>query len=158
MNRNLKNLFSNFNILVFIVTIFLCYESNSKEIFELKAIKVKYNNKNNIIIAEGEAQAFDTFGKKIFADKIIYDKTKNIIKTLNNSRFEDGTNILSAKSFFYDLNLKILKAVGNVNLIDKDKNNFFFDEFEYNENKLFGYGNNLNAKTINNSYLQSKNA
>ena len=43
-------------------------------------------------------------------------------------------------------------------LTDKNKNKFFFEEFEYDQIKLIGKGKRVKAKTYDGIYLQSKNA
>ena len=58
-------------------------------LYELEGEKITYNDNNNLITAEGKAQAKDSLGKIIFADKIIYNKEKSIIQTEKKSIFKD---------------------------------------------------------------------
>lgn len=131
--------------------------SNEKDVYEVKAEKIKYIDKNNVIIAEGKAIAKNNYGKIISADKIIYNKSKKILQTFKNSKYKDGKNLLSSDQFEYNTNTKVIKAYGNVVFIDKNKNQFFLDNFIYNEIKEIGSGDNIRSRLIDGSYIQSKN-
>ena len=109
-----KILFSAIYLLVLTNNLF------ADEVFEIEAEKVEYNNEKNIIIAEGNATASNSSGKKIFADKIVYYKNENIIKTSDNSKFLDGQNTLTAKEFLYYIQKKEIEANGNVTLEDEE--------------------------------------
>lgn len=139
----------NFYSLLTVATLY------SQEIFEINALKVDYNNSKNLIIAEGNAEASNSDGKKISANKILYYKGKNIIETTGNSKYTDQNIILAGNNFSYNTKLKILKAQKNIILTDKEKNKFFFDEFQYDEIKQIGYGENIKVKTSDGSYLES---
>ena len=156
MIRNYFKLTKTYIAFVFFVLFFLTIESKSNELFEIKAKKVEYNNTQDLIIAKGNANATHSSGKKIFADKILYFKSKNLIKTLNNSKFIDANNTLTADNFIYDTKSKVIEAKNNVILIDKDKNKFYFDSFIFNESSSKGKGVNIKAKISDGSYLISK--
>tara|TARA_B100000989_G_scaffold148655_1_gene110811 strand:- start:5452 stop:7785 length:2334 start_codon:yes stop_codon:yes gene_type:complete len=145
-----KILFSAIYLLVLTNNLF------ADEVFEIEAEKVEYNNEKNIIIAEGNATASNSSGKKIFADKIVYYKNENIIKTSDNSKFLDGQNTLTAKEFLYYIQKKEIEANGNVTLEDEENNKFFFKKFIYNEITTEGIGQNIRGRSSDGSYLQSK--
>ena len=126
--------------------------------YEIKADRIKYTNGNNTVIAEGNAHAFSADGKNLFADKIIYKKNINIIKSFGNSKYSDGKNTIKANEFFYDLKLKTIEARNNVLLIDEQKNNYNFKEFKYYETTQKGNAFELESNLKDGSYLQSKNA
>ena len=128
----------------------------SDDIYEIEADKIEYNDNDKIIFANGNAIARNQFNKKVSSDKIIYYKNKNIIKTFKNSKYEDGENILYAEEFFYDLNLKKIEATNSVILIDKDKNKFNFDFFQFFENDQRGTGLNLKTYLIDDSHIRAK--
>lgn len=149
---NLKNLLSIYCLIFFIFlnTKFVF----SKDLYEIEAEKVRYKNKSNIIIAEGNAIA-KNMNRRIFADKIEYFKKENIIKTYGNSRFEDSKNILKAENFIYFIKLKKIEAKKNVYFEDSDNNKFYLDSFEFYRDKNFGSGKNIKSKLKDGSYLES---
>jgi len=113
-------------------------------IYELKANKILYKNEIETVIAEGNAQAKDQYGKTIQADKILYNKKKSTISTSSNSIFLDTKgNALYADSFLYDLNTKNITANNNVKYIDNLGNVFKFTNLEYNESTEKGLGKNF---------------
>ena len=124
--------------------------------FEIKAEKVNYKNSENKIIAEGNASAINEDGKRIFANKIIYLKSKGLIQTFGNSKFIDKNKTLTANEFLYNINSKTINAIGNVVFVDQEKNRFLFKSFTYNEIEEKGKGTEIIAKTSDGSYLQSK--
>ena len=145
--------------LISFVTIVLLTNISYSDVntFELSAEKVQYKN-NNIVIATGNAHAFDNKGKHIYADKIIYYKNENLIKTNGNSKYYDGKNSLTANEFNYDISLKTLEAKKNVLLVDQDKNEFSFKEFKYYETLEYGNALNLKSSLKDGSFLKAKNA
>ena len=52
--------------------------SFAKDIYEITAKKVTYNDSKNIVIAEGDALAVNSLGKKVSSDKMVYNKNKNL--------------------------------------------------------------------------------
>ena len=139
-----------------IIILFLISSKSFSNEFEIKAEKVNFKKTENLIIAEGNALAFNNDGKKISSDKIIYFKNKDLIQTFGNSKFIDSNKTLTAENFSYSIASKIINASGNVVFIDKDKNKFFFKKFTYNEIEEKGTGKSIVAKTSDGSYLQSK--
>ena len=154
------NFFSNIHKIILILFIFSIFipikKVQGNELFEIKAKKIEYNDTKNLIKANGNANAIHSSGKKIYADQILYYRNKNLIITKNNSKYIDGENILTANTFTYNANNKIIEARGNVVLIDKEDNKFFFDSFKYNENTQIGYGNEIEANISDGSFLSSK--
>jgi len=150
--KNTKNIFF-FIITIVNFTIVNLYAE--VPVYKLTANKLIYKDNNQLLIAEGNANAKDQFGNEIFSDFIIYDKFNNIIKTRLNSKYIDlkGNNI-HADIFLYDLNLKKLIAKQNVKYFDKNKNEFFFTEFEYYENSEIGYGKNFQGKPNDKSTME----
>ena len=150
--------FKKENIYKILLTLFLAFFStnilHSQELYELEAEKIKYENKKDLIIAEGNAVAKHD-NKTIYADRIFYYKDKNIIETIGNSRFEDGNNILKANQFTYYVNLKKIIANNNVSLEDSSKNKFSFDYFEFYQDKGLGTGKNLKTRLNDGSYIEA---
>jgi len=81
MNKEKTLYFFTFFIIFFIN---INGKSFSQDLFEIESKEVQYNKKDDLIIAEGEAIAFNQFGKKIKANKIIYYKNKDLIKAIGN--------------------------------------------------------------------------
>ena len=125
-------------------------------LYELEGEKITYNDNNNLITAEGKAQAKDSLGKIIFADKIIYNKEKSIIQTEKKSIFKDTKgNQLYADNFYYDIELKTIDAKNNVQYLDKAGNIYNFTSLKYFEGIEKGVGQNLKAELIDKSSLES---
>jgi len=147
-----------FTYLFFFLIINLFYSksySNEHPLYQLTAVKILYQDNNSLIIAEGNAKAFDQFGKQITSDKIIYNKKKQFIKTEKNSVFTDKKgNKLFAENFFYDLPINKIKAEKKVLYIDALGNKFNFEEFEYFEKSERGFGKQLIAYLADKSSIE----
>ena len=58
-------------------------------------------------------------GQQISADRIIYNKANQLLKTFGNSKFTDNKNrTLTADNFEYDLEKKIISAQTKVKFLD----------------------------------------
>ena len=108
--------------------------SFAKDIYEITAKKVTYNDSKNIVIAEGDALAVNSLGKKVSSNKIVYYKNKDLIETFGSSQFEDGKIILTANNFKYDIEVKTIEAIKNVVLVDEEKNKYLFSFFKCTKN------------------------
>lgn len=148
------------NLKRFIILLCLLIKSTlafSEDTFEIEAEKFQYVNNKKTIIAIGKAVAKNQKGLKVFSDKIIYEKNNNLIKTFNNSKYEDNENTIYADNFLYDLKLKTIQANKNVVVVDKKKNKFNFEFFKYFESEKKGYGENSKIFFNDNSYLEASN-
>ena len=106
-------------IYILFTTIIFHNSSFAKDIYEITAKKVTYNDNKNTVIAEGDALAVSNLGKKVSSDKMVYYKNKNLIETFGSSKFEDGKIILTANNFKYNIEIKTIEAVKNVVLVDE---------------------------------------
>ena len=61
--------------------------SQQKDIYNFSADKLTYSQDNNFIEATGNVVAKNQEGKQISADKILYNKTSQLLKTFGNSKF-----------------------------------------------------------------------
>ena len=154
MNNQKTILKKVFNI--FFLILALQTSSFAKNIYEITAKKVSYNDNKNIVIAEGDALAINNLGKKVSSDKIVYYKSKNLIETFGSSQFEDGKIILTAYNFKYDIEIKTIEATKNVVLIDQEKNKYEFSFFKYLEDDEKGFGDDMKAYLVDGSYIESK--
>ena len=152
---NRKNILKKLFYIFFTISIFQT-SIFAKDLYEITAKKVTYNDNKNIIVAEGEALAVNNLGKRVSSDKMIYYKNQNLIETFGSSKFEDGKNILTANNFKYDIEIKTIEAVKNVVLVDKEKNKFLFSYFKYFESEEKGFGDNMKAYFSDGSYLESE--
>ena len=144
------------NILNFILLSFLLINTAlSQEFFEVEAEKVEFNNSENTIIAIGKAVAQNNLNKKIYSDKIIYFKKKNIILTIGNSKYQDSKVTLLADKFRYDINSKIIEAEKNVKLLDKNNNEYKFSSLKYLQNQQIISGENVKVKLADGSYADA---
>ena len=172
-----------------ILSLFIFYSNLHAEEFDISAVEITIDKKNNIIIGKGDVEAVDSEGKLIKADKITYEKSKefllaegsveiidiegNILKsdkatydkkkekiitydnselllrqgyklTSNkifysplekvmtsdqNSTFTDSDgNIVTVNMFQYHLEKNLFSSVGEIKIIDINKNKYFFKE------------------------------
>lgn len=125
------------------------------EIFKIKAERIKYENNNNKIIAEGNAEATHSLDKTLSANKIIYNKKSGIISAFGKSKFIDNNLIISANQFRYDSNLKVVDAKENVILSDSKGNKFFFDSLKFNSENQMGEAFNITSNFNDGSYSKS---
>ena len=95
----INKLKKNYLIIMIVLSFAGSKNSFSENIFNLNAEKIEYKKENNAVIASGNAIASDSLGKKIFSEKIIYYKNKNVIKTFKKSKFTDGEYELNARNF-----------------------------------------------------------
>ena len=82
-----------------------------------------YDKLLNILEATGNVIVFEPKkNTKIFSEKIIYLKKDEIIFTKTRSKITDEIKTIDSDEFEYKKNLDILKAKGNVEIIDREKN------------------------------------
>jgi len=149
--------FIKYITIIFLINITFEEIKAENSIYELEAIKIKYENNLDTIIAEGKASAKDQFGREILSDVIIYEKSKSKIKTKSNSIYNDDKgNKITADEFLYDLQLKKIEAKKNVKYIEKNGSIFNFSYFEYYEDLEKGFGKKLNAKLIDESSIEGE--
>ena len=150
-----KNIIKKIIYILFTI-VFFSSSCFAKDVYEITAKKVIYNDKENIIIAEGDAVAINNLGKKVSSERMVYYKNQNLIETFGSSKFEDGKNILTANNFKYDIEIKTIEAFKNVILTDEEKNKYEFSFLKYLENEEKGFGDNMKAYLNDGSYLESK--
>ncbi len=136
---------------------------NEGEIFiKSDNLKIEFNKliideNNQIIRAEENVKIYDYNNKFVIdSEIIIYDRTKNLIKSPANSNITDNfNNIFKTEKFVYEINNNIIKLY-NLNLSDKDNNNFNTEIAYINTktNKLFGKDISI---SLNNLFFKEGN-
>tara|TARA_Y100000590_G_scaffold11830_1_gene14458 strand:+ start:2261 stop:4678 length:2418 start_codon:yes stop_codon:yes gene_type:complete len=83
-------------------SILFCFNSIADE-FNISAVEITVDQKNNILTGKGSVEAKDTNGRTIFADKIIYEKSKEFLKAEGSVRIIDKEgNVLETQKATYD--------------------------------------------------------
>ena len=121
------------------------------ESVEIDAVNFEYNKLENIIIAEGNVKINNKKEKyKIFSDKIIYYKNKDLIVTDGKSKAIDESVEIDAVNFEYNKLENIIIAEGNVKINNKkEKYKIFSDKIIYNRSLEEIFARN-NSKVISN--------
>lgn len=136
-----------FSKLIFILFLILSNLAHSEEIlFQLKANKLSYNDKKSIITAAGKAEAWDNQNRKIYADKIVYNKKDQKILAYGNSKFVHEKILITAREFNYNLNEKKIEAQYDVVLKDQNNNIYNLKKATFFELKKISFGENVFAK------------
>jgi len=145
-------------ILIFFLLSFISNKSLTLEIdqLEIESKEIITKKNNTIIEASGDALVKDNFGRKITGDKIIYFRDKSKVEAIGKAKFSSDDITLEAKKLIYNIKQKKIEAEKKVKLIDKDKNQFFFDNLVYLENRNKFSGKNIISKFDDGSYLKSK--
>lgn len=130
---------------------------SDENFFEFNADSIIYKNKNNIVIANGNAKINSNTGKTFFSDKIIYDKKNGIIETFSNSRFiDDKDNIIYAEKLIYNIKSKEIVSKNKVKIVDSKKNKFLLQNIIYNTVSKKGSGDNFEGFFSDNSNVKSE--
>ena len=105
--------------------VFLTDKTND---LKIKSDEIKFNRLENKAIITGNSEIIFEDNYTLRSDKIIYDKNLNSVYSKEKSILLDKNgNIIKFSKFNLDLNRKKAK-VFDLNLIDKDKNNFILKE------------------------------
>ena len=129
--------------------------SSADELFQIQAKNIKYQNKKNTIIAEGNAEASNSLDKKLFADKITYKKKEGILLANGNVKLVDNKNTITAENIKYNINTKEVNASDNVGLIDSLGNKLFASKLKFNLNTELGEAYNITSNLKDGSYAEA---
>ena len=128
-----------------------------KKKLEIKSDKVQYDEKNSILIAQGNVEIYNVENENLIqSNRIILNLDENTIESDSYTTVKDKfNNIFKSNKFFHNLESNLLK-IENVKFIDNEKNEFninlAFVNFE--KNKLIGKDINID---LNNSSFDSEN-
>ena len=89
--------------------------------FDITALEFLVDQKNNIIVGEGNVEAIDSEGKIIKADKITYEKSREFLLAEGSVKVIDTEkNILKTKKATYDKKSEIITTYENSELVLKE--------------------------------------
>jgi len=154
------NKFRSFQKIVILFLLFSVIQnfndsSSADELFQIQAKNIKYQNKKNTIIAEGNAEASNSLDKKLFADKITYKKKEGILLANGNVKLVDNKNTITAENIKYNINTKEVNASDNVGLIDSLGNKLFDSKLKFNLNTELGEAYNIKSNLKDGSYAEA---
>ena len=112
-------------------------------------------------------------GYKVTTKKILYNVSKKILSSNDNSSFMDNDgNIVESSMFEYNINNNLFSSVGKIKIIHANKNKYFFKEFHLDTKKKemagsdisvildqesFGVSNESDPRFVANDIYVSKN-
>lgn len=146
-------------IFIFSLIIFFCTEDSiSREInFEYSADVIKYENNKKTVLAEGNAKIYDTKGRTIYSEKILYNKETGIINSFYKTKFVDSDgNKIVTNNLTFDINKNEIITVGKTEIVDKENNIFFLNNIIYQLDTKKGFGRNFSGSLKDGSRIDSK--
>mgnify|MGYP000014634864 CR=1 FL=1 len=69
-------------IIICLLSLFLFNINLSAEEFDISAKEITIDNKNQILVGKGSVLAQDSEGKRIYANKITYEKSKEFLNEI----------------------------------------------------------------------------
>ena len=101
---------------------------------------IEYNKINEKIISNGKTTTSIGADYIIDSSNIIYLREKNIVQSIDKSIMKDKfENIINVAEFTYQTDLKIFKSK-DINLVDKDKNIYSYEQamIDLNKKEIIG--------------------
>lgn len=92
------------------------------------------------------------------SDVLTYDQDANTVSASGRVRIEYAGNRLVAERVTYDRNTGRLKAVGNVEIVEKDGNKIYTDEIDVTDDFADGFVNSLRVETVDKTYFAAESA
>ncbi|MCO5066205.1 MAG: LPS-assembly protein LptD [Rhizobiaceae bacterium] len=92
------------------------------------------------------------------SDVLTYDQDANTVSASGQVRIEYAGNRLVAERVTYDRNTGRLKAIGNVEIVEKDGNKIYTDEIDVTDDFADGFINSLRVETIEKTYFAAESA
>ena len=137
-------------ILFFLINFCLFSHSAYPDEFNISAIEVSVDKKNNIITASGEVVVTDKTGKVINADKVIYKKNDKLLITEGSVKIEDDQNnvLLTDRAVYDKIEDKITTYENSKLTIDKS--------YKLDSSKIFYNNKNKTISSDTNSILTDK--
>ena len=99
----------------------------------INSSKATYDKLNEIISTYENSNLILESGYNIKSDIIYYNINKNLVISNKKTTFTDSDgNIIFTEGFQYDLEKNLFSSVGNIKIIDANKNHYFFKELHVN--------------------------
>ena len=112
----------------------------------LKTDKATYDKKREIIITYENSELVLKEGYKLTSNKILYNTIKKIISSNQNSILTDSEgNIITVNMFQYYLEKNLFSSVGEIKIIDINKNKYFFKELHVDTKKREMIGSDVSV-------------
>ncbi len=131
-------------------------DSKSNDI--LTSDKIKYSKNREEILAKGNVTFKGSNGVTIKTEIASYDIRKQVVKSDQLTKMNDGSgNSIVLDMFNYSTKNKSLRSKGNIKVIDKLENKYFFDEIFIDVEKKRMAGSNVKIKFNKNTFGNVEN-
>ena len=112
----------------------------------LKSDKITYDKKNERIITYEDSELMVNEGYKLISNKILYNTLKKIISSDQNSTLTDSDgNIVTLNMFQYYVEKNLFSSVGEIKIIDVNRNKYFFKELHVDTKKREMIGSDVSV-------------
>ena len=119
----------------------------------LRTDKATYDKKKEKIIAYENSELTLTEGYKITSNKILYDNAKKIMSSNQTSLLTDlDGNKVSTSMFNYYIEKNLFSSIGEIKIIDTNKNRYFFKELHVDTNKKEMVGSDVSVVLDQNNF------
>jgi len=122
---------NNIFYLSFLLYLFLNFNLSAQEL-EINSTKIRYNNKDQTTIFEGNVSSKDAKNNIIYSEYIEHDKVNDLIESKGKTRLltSAGYEVLSSNLIF-DNKKKLIHSDYKTKIIDKNGNRILVDMFRY---------------------------
>lgn len=146
-----------FFILFFLIPFYTETSFSNDKNFQYNADRIKIENNQKIIIAEGKARIFDNNGRIIYSDKIIYNRSIGLIKSFSNTKFIDSDkNEILTNNLTFNIDKNEINTIGKTEIKDNKNNIFFLKDAFYNLATKKGFGKKFSGSFSDGSSVSSE--
>ncbi len=92
------------------------------------------------------------------SDTLVYDNDRQIVRAVGSVQIDYDGNRLVAREVIYNQKTRRVKAIGNVELIEKDGNRIYADEMDVTDDFGNGFINALRVETTDNTRFAAESA
>ena len=108
--------------------------------------KATFDKINGLITTFDETELILIEGYKLLSKNILYNTSKKILSSNENSIFEDADgNIIEASMFQYDIGKNLFSSIGDIKIKDILKNKYFFKEIHVDTKKKEMIGSDISV-------------
>ena len=120
-------------IIIFLINLMLFNTNLHADEFDISAKEIRIDNENKTVVGTGSVLAKDSQGKHIYADKIVYEKSRQFLMAEGNVKIEDNEgNILYSDKATYDKTNEIIVTYNNTKLLLKEGYQLVSKNVSYN--------------------------